>query len=316
MPHLKLIDFGLSAQIHREATVASGGGAAGGSGPGFSSADGTGGKISRMKTTVGTAYYISPEVVDRSKSYGPECDIWSLGVILFMMLTGWPPFNGDDDEAIIRAIKRDEAEFKPEQWGDMPLAKHLVEQMLTRDPAKRIKGTDILSHPWMKQFECGVSSAALPRDIASSLRTFASMQLFTRLAHQAATVSLNPEEVTNMRKAFLVMDRDASGSISRDEFRSAMAKWLDQAAVDAIFDKIDVNRSGDISYTEFLTASSAPESVSAWVGQQSCRGGGGCGCGSDGGGAGYQAGAAAVAAAAALVVVLVVVVVVVVVTWW
>lgn len=245
-PHLKLIDFGLSAS--QDPDPSSPGGASG---------------IARMKTTVGTAYYISPEVVDKHKTYGAECDIWSLGVILFMMLTGWPPFNGDSDELIIEAIQHEEPGFKPEHWQNMPLAKHLVAAMLTRDPAKRIKGTDIINHPWMKQFECGVNAKDLPRDITSSLRLFSSMQLFTRLAHQAAAVTLNPSEVTALRKAFLAMDRDDSGAITIDEFRSAMGGKLDDAAITAIFEKIDVNRSGDISYTEFLTATSATRAASS-----------------------------------------------------
>jgi len=239
-PHLKLIDFGLSAQI-------------------FSPEDASHGPIARMKTTVGTAYYISPEVVDHSRSYGPECDIWSLGVILFMMLTGWPPFNGDDDDAIIKAIKHKEASFDQKMWANMPMAQNLVAQMLIRDPSKRIQGKDILNHAWMKQFECGASSGSLSSDIAGSLRMFSSMQLFIRLAHQAATVTLNPSEVTKMRKAFIEMDRDASGGISKEEFRESMNSHLDLATIDTIFDKIDVNRNGDISYTEFLTASSASD---------------------------------------------------------
>lgn len=177
------------------------------------------------------------------------------------MLTGWPPFNGDTDEQIIKAIQKDEPAFNPEHWESMPLAKHLVAQMLTRDPKKRIAGPDILAHPWMKQFECGVSAKDLPHQITASLRLFGSMQLFTRLAHQAASVSLNPDEVTALRKAFLAMDRDDSGGITIDEFRQAMDGKLDAATVDAIFDKIDVNKSGDISYTEFLTASSAAHAV-------------------------------------------------------
>ena len=223
-----------------------------------------------------------------------------------MMLTGWPPFNGDTDEQIIKAIQREQPAFNPDHWSCMPLAKHLVAQMLTREPGARIRGPEILAHPWMKQFECGVTSQDLPKEITSSLRVFSSMQLFTRLAHQAAAVSLNPSEVggiclvhfiyfcwfacsvvfsidtyavydsvdmivlrsssfcqqvTALRKAFLNMDRDDSGSITIDEFRSGMKGKLDDAAIDAIFAKIDVNNDGDISYTEFLTASSASHLV-------------------------------------------------------
>merc|ERR1719506_3241200 len=61
--------------------------------------------LQRMKTLVGTAYYIAPEVLLGKAAYGPKCDVWSLGVILFMMLTGWPPFGGDDDREIMRNIK-------------------------------------------------------------------------------------------------------------------------------------------------------------------------------------------------------------------
>ena len=82
-----------------------------------------------METMVGTPYYVAPEVL--SMSYGKECDIWSLGVVLYTMLSGTLPFGGDTNAEIFNNIKMANIKFSKKNWGHISEeAKHLIKQMI------------------------------------------------------------------------------------------------------------------------------------------------------------------------------------------
>ncbi|CAI5503336.1 unnamed protein product [Closterium sp. Naga37s-1] len=122
-PPLKLLDFGLSTW-HK-------------------SADGQ-----RLTEIAGTAYYVAPEVL--RKQYGSECDVWSMGVVLYMMLTGSPPFWDVSEEAICSAVLAGHYDMVSAPWPSIsPAAKDLVRRMLQTDPVKRITAIEILEHEWI-----------------------------------------------------------------------------------------------------------------------------------------------------------------------
>lgn len=112
---IKLIDFGLSKR--------------------FGSTEPS--KRILMQTVVGTPYYVAPEVL--RGNYDISCDIWSLGIILFILLCGYPPFEGDNHKEIFNNVLNQELLFNPADWGGhSALAKDLVKKMLEKDPNKRI----------------------------------------------------------------------------------------------------------------------------------------------------------------------------------
>ncbi|CAI7883578.1 unnamed protein product, partial [Closterium sp. NIES-53] len=119
--HVKVIDFGIAAFY----------------------------KPSRPLTEfVGSHYYMAPEVIEGS--YGPPADIWSAGVVLYVLLSGVPPFWARSEDGIMQAILDCRLRFKPEVWGKRSqLVQDLIRRMLTRDPALRITPAGILAHPWM-----------------------------------------------------------------------------------------------------------------------------------------------------------------------
>jgi len=122
---VKLIDFGLSKR--------------------FSSKD----QLEKMKTVVGTPYYVAPEVL--KGSYDKRCDVWSLGVILFVFLCGYPPFEGDNNKEIFKNVLKQELIFDPADWKTVSdEAKDLVTKMLAKDPEKRITADECSNHPWFK----------------------------------------------------------------------------------------------------------------------------------------------------------------------
>lgn len=122
---VKLIDFGLSKR--------------------FSQSD----QLEKMKTVVGTPYYVAPEVL--RGSYDKRCDVWSLGIILFVFLCGYPPFEGDNNKEIFKNVLKQELIFDPADWKTVSdEAKDLVTKMLAKDPEKRITADECSNHPWFK----------------------------------------------------------------------------------------------------------------------------------------------------------------------
>ena len=100
-----------------------------------------------MHTIVGTPYYVAPEVL--KGNYDFSCDVWSLGVILYIMICGYPPFEGDNNKEIFKRVLQQQLEFDPEDWSDISNeAKHLLTLMLSKDPKSRITIVDCLNHPW------------------------------------------------------------------------------------------------------------------------------------------------------------------------
>lgn len=123
MVQIKTIDFGLSKICHQHAH----------------------GKIERMNTKVGTPYYISPDVL--SGSYDKSCDLWSAGCILYIMLCGYPPFNGDDDQEIIKNVQNGKLIFD-EDWDNISKeAIDLIKKLVCK-PERRLTAQEALGHKW------------------------------------------------------------------------------------------------------------------------------------------------------------------------
>jgi serine/threonine protein kinase len=101
-----------------------------------------------MSNPVGTAYYMSPELL--KGKYDKSCDIWSIGVITYILLCGYPPFNGDTDHDIFESIGRGHFEFPGQAWSNKSdLAKDFIKCLLRRDPRKRFTVKEASMHPWI-----------------------------------------------------------------------------------------------------------------------------------------------------------------------
>jgi len=99
-----------------------------------------------MTTKAGTPYYISPEILEGK--YDESCDIWSAGVILYILLSGIPPFFGNNDPEILESVKKGDYTFNiPEFEGVSDCAKDLISKMIC-PPDRRLKVNEVLKHPW------------------------------------------------------------------------------------------------------------------------------------------------------------------------
>jgi calcium-dependent protein kinase len=105
-----------------------------------------------MWSVVGTPYYMAPEILTRK--YGPECDIWSVGVIMHLMISGVLPFVAENRSELFRKIRRDPVDLTTPEWSTISnSAKSLISKLLIKDPAKRIKIQDALAHRWFTTLE-------------------------------------------------------------------------------------------------------------------------------------------------------------------
>ncbi len=115
-----------------------------------------------MRTVVGTPYYIAPDVL--RKSYGKACDLWSVGVIAYILFSGYPPFNGNNNNEVYESVKRGMYWFPQEDWKNVSVgARDFIHRLLQKDPRKRMTVEQALRHPWLVgQILGGVPSQKQP----------------------------------------------------------------------------------------------------------------------------------------------------------
>jgi len=209
----------------------------------------------RFKDVVGSAYYVAPEVLRRD--YGPEADIWSCGVILYILLSGMPPFWGDTENDIFKCILRGRLDFQSQPWPSISAeAKACVARMLEMDPKKRATANEILADPWMKVNGCA-SDKPMDDAIVSRLNSFANMNRFKKEAMKVIASNMPMDEITGLRNLFESIDTDKSGTITAQELKEALArkgKTLKEEDAAKLLSMIDVDANGTIEYDEFLAA--------------------------------------------------------------
>ena len=118
----------------------------------------------RHRTRVGTVYYTAPEVW--KQDYDEKCDLWSMGVILYVLICSYPPFDGDDDEDILNTVMKGRYKFHSPEWdGVSDEAKSLIRSLLHRNSRKRPTATQALEHPWFRSQLSDAESESSDEDL-------------------------------------------------------------------------------------------------------------------------------------------------------
>ncbi|KAG0464311.1 hypothetical protein HPP92_020380 [Vanilla planifolia] len=132
----------------------------------------------RFTEIVGSPYYMAPEVLKRN--YGPEVDVWSAGVILYILLCGVPPFWAETEQGVAQAIIRSVIDFKRDPWPKVSdSAKDLVKRMLDPDPKHRLTAQEVLDHPWLQNAK-KAPNVNLGETVRARLQQFSVMNKFKR----------------------------------------------------------------------------------------------------------------------------------------
>ncbi|CAL0309759.1 unnamed protein product [Lupinus luteus] len=203
---------------------------------------------------VGSAYYVAPEVLRRR--CGKEIDIWSAGVMLYILLSGVPPFWAETEKGIFDAILEGVIDFESQPWPNISdSAKDLVRKMLVQDPKKRITATQVLDHPWIK--DGNASDKPIASAVLSRMKQFRAMNKLKKLALKVIAENMSAEEIQGLKAMFTNMDTDKSGSITYEELKVGLQRLgskLTEAEVKQLMEAADVDGNGTIDYIEFITA--------------------------------------------------------------
>ena len=213
----------------------------------------------RMKSKVGTLYYISPEII--KGNYDEKCDIWACGVILFILLGGYPPFNGPSDKEVYNIITQIKYDFNQPTWKNVSkYAKELIRNMLT--PAKnRYNAKQVLASKWLEiklKDSDEFSNYYLDYKRISRYKTYNKFKqaILTFIASR-----LNSEETKKIRNIFCNIDEDKKGFITYEDFTKYIINECNlddlienEEELKKSFKSVDVDHNNKIDYTEFLAA--------------------------------------------------------------
>ncbi|CAM0956495.1 unnamed protein product [Alopecurus aequalis] len=189
---MKLIDFGLSDFIRPD---------------------------ERLNDIVGSAYYVAPEVLHRS--YSTEADMWSIGVITYILLCGSRPFWARTESGIFRSVLRADPNFDDSPWASIsPEAKDFVKRLLNKDYRKRMTAAQALSHPWLRD-EC----RPIPLDmlVFKLVKQYLRSTPFKRAALKALSRAITEDELIYIRTQYnLLQPSSKDGRICIENFRMAL----------------------------------------------------------------------------------------------
>lgn len=210
----------------------------------------------RFNEIVGSPYYMAPEVLKRN--YGPEVDVWSAGVILYILLCGVPPFWAETEQGVAQAIIRSVVDFKRDPWPKVSdAAKDLVKKMLNPDPKLRLTAQEVLDHPWIQNAK-KAPNVSLGETVKARLKQFSVMNKLKKRALRVIAESLSAEEVAGIKQGFELMDTNNKGKINIVELKNGLHKLghqIPDADLQILMDAGDVDKDGYLNYGEFVAIS-------------------------------------------------------------
>ncbi|KAJ4835903.1 CDPK- kinase 6 [Turnera subulata] len=232
---MKIIDFGLSDFVRPE---------------------------ERLNDIVGSAYYVAPEVLHRS--YNLEADIWSIGVIAYILLCGSRPFWARTESGIFRSVLRADPNFDDSPWPAVsPEAKDFVKRLLNKDHRKRMTAVQALTHPWLRD-----ETQAVPLDILiyKLVKSYVRSTPFKRAALKALSKAIPDDELTYLRSQFSLLEpRD--GFVTLSNFKSALVRHATDAMKESrVLDILNVMEPlahKKMGFEEFCAAAISPYQLEA-----------------------------------------------------
>lgn len=244
--HLKLIDFGFS-HVWKPDTM--------------------------MAASCGTLSYVAPEVL--AQSYTKQCDLWSLGVVAFILTMGYMPFSGSEDHQVA-SIMAGNYKKKPQKWESVSEpCRDFLERLLQTNPKKRLTSEDALKHEWIANRDqtghyhitplaqldsedgTGGGSLNVDSDTIGALCEFHQASRFRRACMSMMAWSLTQQERAAVRDAFIELDVKRQGTIKLSELQQVLRPKLDnkgEGQLNELFSSLSSAHAEEIHYSDFLAA--------------------------------------------------------------
>ena len=241
LPTIKICDFGTSKMFEKGAV---------------------------QRKLVGSSYYIAPEVL--KKHYNEKCDVWSCGVIMYILLSARPPFGGEDDNEIMERVSSGKYDLESPPFNK--LSKNsidLIKRLLTMDPEQRISAEQALNHPWFKEFKSQeiynrINDTDTMKTLVENLKKYKRTSIIQETA-LAYLVHHFPQikDVVNSCKLFNQIDKSGDGKITKAELLRGLSERYKsdtlEADVEEIYKNLDMDNNGYIGYEEFVRAAVSKE---------------------------------------------------------
>ncbi len=229
-PHaeVKLIDFGLAKKSDRH--------------------------FGTYQTMGGTPYYIAPEVIDGNYTF--SCDIWSLGVVLHIMLSGYMPFSGRTDEEVFRNIKKGHISFENPVWEKVtPPGRDLVAQLLNPDENKRPTAAEALKHEWFRLVKTYPHDIdVLDPTIVDSIKRYQGATKFQKACMGILVKTLKDEQINKLVTAFNMLDKEKNGYILSDELLRVVHELHPEVNIKELSAKMHAEGNAPINYSQFIAS--------------------------------------------------------------
>ncbi|CAD8182498.1 unnamed protein product [Paramecium pentaurelia] len=226
--HIKIIDWGLSKDMTNLVSI---------------------------KQKIGTIDYAAPEVL-LEKEYDQKCDLWSCGVILYILLSGEVPFPGDNTGEIEKKIVQSKINLKQKVWKTISEdAKNLLKKLLETDPIKRYSALQALESEWIQKQSKSVTKEISSNEMQYRLQKLSRFCCESKMVqatfHLMIQQNLTLEKYKQLRQTFQELDKNGDGKLSMEELK---AHCNDDIDVEDLFNRVDTDKNGYIEFTEFLTA--------------------------------------------------------------
>jgi len=224
-----------------------------------------------MKTVCGSPAYMAPEILLKERPYAAKCDVFSSGVLLFRMLTKQHPFKGNSVKEMLESIKNRPPVFDESGWAELsPDVRDLVERTLCKKPKDRPSAEEVLDCHSCSDSPASSAKRRSGRKVTPKIATemlhncikYSAKSPFHQIAMKYAAYNLDDRQLGGLPEAFMAMDRNGDGKLSREDLRQFMVDMLpadvDRGELNDLFEKMDFDGSGSLEYTEFLAATMRP----------------------------------------------------------
>ncbi|XP_051117194.1 CDPK-related kinase 5-like isoform X2 [Andrographis paniculata] len=175
----------------------------------------------RLNDIVGSAYYVAPEVLHRA--YNTEADVWSIGVIAYILLCGSRPFWARTESGIFRAVVKAEPTYEEQPWPTLSSeAKDFVKRLLNKDPRKRLTAAQAMCHPWIRN----TIDVKVPLDVLvfKLMKVYLRSSPLRKAALRALSKTLTEDDIFYLREQFTLLEPNNNGMLSLDNIKMALKK--------------------------------------------------------------------------------------------